>query len=90
MKAKVQLMKSERREYDRRDGRGTAVAHNIAVVFADGTMGDLYLGGGTPEAAALYRAAQELDKQPVEITFAPRTFQGRINLSPVAIAPVSK
>lgn len=78
----MQIVKVERREYPRRDGKGTGVAHQVNVITSDGEMGQVYLGGDSKFGQDLYSKASALSGQAADIVYSPRSFQGKLELAP--------
>jgi hypothetical protein len=84
----VQIVKAERREYPRRDGKGQGVAHQVNVITPEGEMGQVYLGGDSDLGRGLYAKAQALVGQVAEIVFLPRSYQGKLELGPSDVVAV--
>lgn len=84
MKLRVQIVRVEARPYTRKDGK-PAVAHQANVITPEGAMGQVFLGGDSNAARALYEKAANLVNQAADIVFEPREFQGKLELGPVDV-----
>lgn len=89
MKAKVQILRTDRQAYTRKSDGGAAIAHRITVITADGHAGDIFLGGDTERGRALYNAAAAIPQGgEAELVFGFSSFRGEVRTELVGINPV--